>query len=296
MRQYIVLIGFLITDVFCSNLKAEEVIWRNTPLVTSQRAVPDVVVAGLGPSFIFADYALAQVLVECNPGQPRVGFPGVVNVISTFFEPDPNFQNSPDAFFNPITQRFEIQGQAILNVYQVTGPNVLPLPTDNPDSGIVVDAIFIDDQVNQRIEVRAEELLDFGIVVQDNVHYYIGLTPFFPLAGSQAFEGIHFTNEFPVGSETQSAVRQTAPIFEDWEFAGTIFGPPSNLFATIQLNGPGFFKLGDVNLDDAVNLLDVAFFIDAISTSQFQKEADINGDGFVNLLDVDGFITILAGS
>ncbi len=53
--------------------------------------------------------------------------------------------------------------------------------------------------------------------------------------------------------------------------------------------------LGDVNLDGAVDLLDVAPFIDLISSGEFQFEADLNGDGFVNLLDVAPFVDLLSG-
>ena len=53
---------------------------------------------------------------------------------------------------------------------------------------------------------------------------------------------------------------------------------------------------GDVNLDGEVNLLDVAPFVDRISTGSFQAEDDINHDGEVNLLDVDPFIANLNGN
>ena len=52
---------------------------------------------------------------------------------------------------------------------------------------------------------------------------------------------------------------------------------------------------GDLNGDGAINLLDVAPFIDALNSGTFSCEADINGDGTVNLLDVSGFIDLLAG-
>ena len=52
---------------------------------------------------------------------------------------------------------------------------------------------------------------------------------------------------------------------------------------------------GDVNLDGVVNLLDVAPFVDRISTGTFQAEADINQDGVVNLLDVTPFVDLLSG-
>lgn len=53
--------------------------------------------------------------------------------------------------------------------------------------------------------------------------------------------------------------------------------------------------LGDINLDGAVNLLDVSPFIELLSSGTYQAEGDINGDGAVNLLDVDGFINLLGG-
>lgn len=54
--------------------------------------------------------------------------------------------------------------------------------------------------------------------------------------------------------------------------------------------------LGDVNQDGVVNLLDVAPFVNAITTGTFIAEADINQDGFVNLLDVAPFVDLLTGN
>ncbi len=55
-------------------------------------------------------------------------------------------------------------------------------------------------------------------------------------------------------------------------------------------------RLGDVNLDGAVNLLDVDPFVDRIATGTYQAEADCNQDGIVNLLDVNAFVSILSGN
>ena len=52
--------------------------------------------------------------------------------------------------------------------------------------------------------------------------------------------------------------------------------------------------LGDINCDGVINLLDVAPFIDAISTGTFSEKADVNQDGTVNLLDVAPFIDLLS--
>ena len=53
--------------------------------------------------------------------------------------------------------------------------------------------------------------------------------------------------------------------------------------------------LGDVNCDNAINLLDVGPFIDALNNNRFEDKADINSDGSVNLLDVAPFVNLLAG-
>ena len=52
---------------------------------------------------------------------------------------------------------------------------------------------------------------------------------------------------------------------------------------------------GDVNCDGAIDLLDVAPFIDAVSNNVLDPKADINGDGSDNLLDVAPFVALVAG-
>ena len=52
---------------------------------------------------------------------------------------------------------------------------------------------------------------------------------------------------------------------------------------------------GDINMDGDINLLDVAGFVEAVSSGEFLCEADVNEDGIVNLLDVAGFIDLLSG-
>ena len=50
---------------------------------------------------------------------------------------------------------------------------------------------------------------------------------------------------------------------------------------------------GDVNRDGQINLLDVAPFIDVLSSGGYQAEADVNKDAVVNLVDVAPFIDLL---
>ncbi|MEM9411500.1 MAG: dockerin type I domain-containing protein [Planctomycetota bacterium] len=53
---------------------------------------------------------------------------------------------------------------------------------------------------------------------------------------------------------------------------------------------------GDVNCDGIVDLLDVAPFIDLLTTGKFISKADLNKDGSVDLLDVGPFVDLLAGN
>ena len=53
--------------------------------------------------------------------------------------------------------------------------------------------------------------------------------------------------------------------------------------------------LGDINCDGAVNLLDVAPFVDLISSGEFSPKGDFDSDGAVNLLDVAPFVNAIAG-
>ena len=60
--------------------------------------------------------------------------------------------------------------------------------------------------------------------------------------------------------------------------------------STVTVN---IMLLGDVNLDDDVNFLDIPAFIGVITGGGFQIEADINKDGAVDFLDIPLFIDLL---
>ena len=53
--------------------------------------------------------------------------------------------------------------------------------------------------------------------------------------------------------------------------------------------------IGDVNCDGVIDLLDVAPFVDILTTGGFSVKADINQDGVVDLLDVSPFVDLLTG-
>lgn len=52
---------------------------------------------------------------------------------------------------------------------------------------------------------------------------------------------------------------------------------------------------GDVNLDNAVNALDISAFVQRLIMGEYQAEADVNADGLVNALDISGFVSLLVG-
>ena len=54
--------------------------------------------------------------------------------------------------------------------------------------------------------------------------------------------------------------------------------------------------LGDANCDGVINFLDIAPFIELLSSGNFKPEADVNLDGEVTFLDISPFISILSGS
>ena len=65
-------------------------------------------------------------------------------------------------------------------------------------------------------------------------------------------------------------------------------------FGAIQINIPASI-LGDINMDGAVDLLDVGPFVDLLVSGDFAAAGDINGDGCVDLLDVGPFVNLLIG-
>ena len=127
----------------------------------------------------------------------------------------------------------------------------------------------------------------------------------------------------PLGNQTQSLVEfvatRTVPLEQgDVNGSGTVDGSDRiivealigrtfeengyNLAADIDNNGVidfqdlAFFCLqGDVNLDGAVDLLDVSLFVVFVTNSIYRCEADINADGSVDLLDVSPFVELLTG-
>lgn len=77
------------------------------------------------------------------------------------------------------------------------------------------------------------------------------------------------------------------------EFGNIVASNSSLSFVVDSSAGPCL--LGDVNLDGAVNFLDIAPFIGLLTNATFQCEGDTNEDSVVSFLDIAPFIDILAG-
>ena len=107
-------------------------------------------------------------------------------------------------------------------------------------------------------------------------------------------QGVTLDNTFQNFSAPITGTGTTLTITMD--FAGN---GGSELIAinNLVIEGGGGKKelIGDVNCDGEVNLLDVAPFVDLLTTGGFSTKADINGDGNVDLLDVAPFVELLTG-
>jgi len=67
-------------------------------------------------------------------------------------------------------------------------------------------------------------------------------------------------------------------------------------FGSAQVSSIGPFDLGDVNLDGAVDFLDIGPFVDLIQSGDFSTEGDTNCDGVVSFLDISSFVDLLIGT
>lgn len=146
-----------------------------------------------------------------------------------------------------------------------------------------------------------------GVVYRGPVETLNGMYLFADF-GSNNFWGFRFDGSAPAdfdGDNHTPVVRWNNDLSVDvGVFGNTVaFGEDlagnvyiCNLFGDVfRIAGGSPALIGDINGDNAVNLLDVAGFVDAISNGTFSYAADINSDGAVNLLDVGPFVDLLSG-
>ena len=75
------------------------------------------------------------------------------------------------------------------------------------------------------------------------------------------------------------------------------FGGLAGLQLVLDPNlDPPDVLLGDVDLNETVDFLDINPFIQVLATGEFQAEADCDESGFVDFLDIQAFINILSGA
>ena len=116
-----------------------------------------------------------------------------------------------------------------------------------------------------------------------------GFYPFSGLAAGQTLSGLNVG----LDNSVVGSFSGTITISPRSENASGYSGPLSEI--TITLEGDVLTLLGDVNLDGAVNGLDVDPFVDRLLNGPYQDEADMNEDGSVNGLDVDPFVAAVVG-
>ena len=115
------------------------------------------------------------------------------------------------------------------------------------------------------------------------------------------------------GTETGGTVLTTVlePFPDDFDYLTFVNGAHFSVGASIVLEDGGVVTfttaqlaisdgvtgtplLGDIDMNGAVNFLDITPFITILASAGFQFEADIDGNGVVNFLDITPFISILA--
>ena len=64
----------------------------------------------------------------------------------------------------------------------------------------------------------------------------------------------------------------------------------------LTVGGTEQLVLGDANCNGIVSILDVASFVDQVSSGTYVDKSDMNRDGAVDLLDVGPFVSLLSGS
>ncbi|MEM9410564.1 MAG: dockerin type I domain-containing protein, partial [Planctomycetota bacterium] len=97
---------------------------------------------------------------------------------------------------------------------------------------------------------------------------------------------------FGVGEYTTVAASETHA-FAVWADGRSNDGNMAIYLNRVEL--PDLGIKGDLNMDGAIDLLDVAPFIAALASGEFVSAADISCDGSVNLLDVAPFVDLLSG-
>ena len=147
--------------------------------------------------------------------------------------------------------------------------------------------------------VQAGDVLDPATFVGRTSTTALGALVFGNVGGGSEFDG---TGSAFIACRPRTDLTQLFWFKIDFTQGGPIVyssGQISTMGETLTVDGgPGVgcdFAVGDVNTDGDINILDVAPFVDLITSSSFQCEADINEDTVVDILDVAPFVDLLTG-
>ena len=122
--------------------------------------------------------------------------------------------------------------------------------------------------------------------------------------GNPAFENGGYFSNMVLAVESNRCIFEVQLGSVTADMGGEIFVFIDDLANTGDTNrtwydGVGFAPAsilkGDVNQDGAIDLLDVAPFVEALATGVFVAEADVDCSGSLDLLDVAPFVALLAG-
>ena len=202
------------------------------------------------------------------------------------------FTTNLNAAFPDVGYPVGSNGPAVLNIFF---GSTLPFNADTLSGGPLgmSNAVVSYAETSDGIEITATDL---DITLPAGT-YLIGITPIlnFGANGQEFF--------LDAGTDGQTTFLNNPggalfdPIFGDETInANQLDLPTPYTGQAIRITaGADDVMKGDVNGDGSINLLDVAPFVDLVSSGTFQAEADVNCDGAVNLLDVSPFVALLAG-
>ena len=153
----------------------------------------------------------------------------------------------------------------VKGTYQQTETGSLSISVSNPSGVPGMDY--------DQLSVEGNILLDGCLSIELDENYTPAIGDVFEIISAHLITGVFDEINFP----------QVAGV--EWQLLYTN--------TSVVLIAEQGILLGDVNLDGAINLLDISPFVSLITDGEFQLEADINRDGEVNLLDVAPFVALL---
>ena len=210
------------------------------------------------------------------------------------------FQTTADAANND-----SIATAQAVELTNMTAPNTIVDGQNTSDFDFSASALVVEGSLDGtadprdvfQIEARAGDL--FNMAVLSTVPDRLAINPIDPNISVFDSTGA-FVDYFGSDAFNENELKSLDSIVTDLVIPadGTYFiqvdSPDVNDSGVYELLVYRFNGLqGDVNCDGNVDLLDVAPFVDAITSGDSLPKADMNNDGFVNLLDVQPFVALL---